>query len=134
ALNRVVRVPTDVPLRFERLDVAGDIAPSAAEFVVAGPLRPPQVAPSTPRPAAFVGAEVGVRPCLAAVVADLDARDRRVGPGAASSRTSPRATVRAREENSGIPGGIISARGAIRVSGRPSSSSSRRKRYASACW
>ena len=38
----------------------------------------------------------------------------------------PAGTVRSRVGNSGMPGGTISARGRMRLSGAPSSSSSRR--------
>src|SRR5712692_9460783 len=49
-------------------------------------------------------------------------------------RWVPTSRIRRRDRKSGKPGGTISARGWIRVTGRPSSSSVCRYRYPWACW
>src|SRR6266511_4948294 len=74
ALNGVVGVAADVPLRLQRLLVAGGVARTAGERVLAR-RRVPVERPAAPCPRPEVVAQLGGRPGPAVVDADLDALD-----------------------------------------------------------
>ena len=124
ALDDVVAVAVVVPRGLGRLRVALGVGRAAAEDVLAG-LRVPLVPPALPGERGGGRLELRVGPGLAAVGAHLDAHDRRRGPTTRGprARIGPASTKRVRDRKSGMPGGTISARGRIRVTGVPGSSS-----------
>lgn len=121
ALDEVVAEALVVPGLLQRLDVAGGVGGADGQFMFAG-VGVPVIGPATPGVASDGWGQGRVVPL--SVYTDLDPRDRagsRPGPARPERVTRPGSMNRRRVKKSGIPGGIISPRTRIRVTGVPGS-------------